>query len=73
LAELVQTEAIEAYRATAAAARHTVVARADSVTEAFARVSRAVRLTVLLAERLDHGWARRGVSDNRRVMARRSG
>ncbi len=68
-----QPEAIEAYRATAAAARHTVVARAYSVTAAFARVARAVRLMVLLAERLDYGWVRRGVSDNRRFMARRSG
>jgi hypothetical protein len=66
-------QAIEADRATAAAAeaRPTVVARADSITEAFARVSRAVRLTVMLAERLDRGWARRGMSDNRRAMARR--
>jgi hypothetical protein len=66
-------EAIEADRAAAAAAeaRHAVAARTDSIAGAFARVSRAVRLTVLLAERLDRGWARRGVADDRLAMARR--
>jgi len=66
-------EAIEADRAAAAAAeaRHTVVARTAVVSEAFARVSRAIRLTVLLAERLDRGWARRIVADDRNAMARR--
>ena len=66
-------EAIEADRAAAAAAeaRQTVVARAEAVAAAFARVSRAVRLTVLLAERLDRGWARRGEADDRHAMARR--
>jgi hypothetical protein len=66
-------EAIEADRAAAAAAemRHTVVARTEAVAGAFARVSRAIRLTVLLAERLDSGWARRGNADDRHAMARR--
>jgi hypothetical protein len=49
--------AIEADRAAAAAAeaRQTVVARTEAVARAFARVSRAICLTVLLAERLDCG------------------
>jgi len=66
-------EAIEADRAAAAAAeaRHTVVARAQIISVEFARVSRAIRLTVLLAERLDRGWATRGLADNRFAMARR--
>jgi hypothetical protein len=66
-------EAIEADRAAAAAAemRHTVVARAQTVAAAFARVSRAIRLTVMLAERLDRGWARGGVPDDRHAMTRR--
>ena len=66
-------EAIEADRAAAAAAeaRHTVVARADVVTRAFARIARCIRLTVAQAERLDRGWARPTRSDDRRAMARR--
>jgi hypothetical protein len=66
-------EAMEADRATAAAAeaRHTVVARAEAVAAAFARVSRGIRLTILLAERLDRGWARGGRADDRQAMARR--
>ncbi len=66
-------EAIEADHASAAAAeaRQTVVGRTEAVAGAFARVSRAVRLTVLLAERLDRGWARRGLADDRHSMARR--
>jgi len=66
-------EAIEADRAIAAAAeaRPTVVARAETIAAAFARVSRAIRLTIMLAERLERGWARGGVSDDRRTMARR--
>jgi len=66
-------EAIEADRAIAAAfeARHTVVARAEVIAAAFARVSRAVRLTILLVERLERGWAKRGPSDDRRAIARR--
>jgi hypothetical protein len=66
-------QAIEADRAAAAAAeaRQTVVARAEIVSVAFARVSRAIRLTVLLAERLDRGWATRRVADDRFAMARR--
>jgi hypothetical protein len=66
-------EAIEADRAAAAAteAREPVVARTEAVAGAFARVSRAIRLTVLLAERLDRGWARGGMPDDRPAMARR--
>lgn len=66
-------EAIEADRAAAAAAeaRHTVVARTEAVAAAFARVSRSVRLTVLLAERVDRGWARRPLADDQAAMARR--
>jgi hypothetical protein len=48
-----------------------VVARAQAISVAFARVSRSLRLTVLLAERLDRGWATRGVADDRFAMARR--
>jgi hypothetical protein len=66
-------EAIEADRAAAAAGemRHTVVARAQAVAAAYARVSRAIRLTILLAERLDRGWARGGAPDDRHAMAQR--
>jgi hypothetical protein len=70
-------EAIEADRAAAAAAeqRQTVVARAEAVSDAFARVARSLRLTVLLtvllAERLDRGWARGRAADDRQAMARR--
>jgi hypothetical protein len=66
-------EAIEADRAIAAAAeaRGTVVPRVEAVTRAFAQVSRAIRRTVLLAERMDQGWARPGRADNRHAMARR--
>ncbi len=66
-------EAIEADRATAAAAeaRHTVVARVEAIAAAFARVSRAIRLTVAMAERLDRGWARGGKADDRQATTRR--
>ena len=66
-------EAIEADRAAAAAGemRHTVVARTEAVAAAFTRVSRSIRLTVMLAERLDRGWARRGAADDGHAMARR--
>jgi hypothetical protein len=66
-------EAIEADRAAAAAAemRQTVVARVEAVAGAFARVSRGIRLTVLLAERLDRGWARGREADDQHAMARR--
>ena len=66
-------EAIEADRAAAAAAeaRHTVVARADVVARAFARVSRSIRLTAALLERFDRGWAGPTRSDDRRAMAKR--
>jgi hypothetical protein len=66
-------EAIQADRAAAAAAemRQTVVARTASVASAFARTSRAIRLTILLAERLDRGWARDNTADDRHTMAKR--
>jgi hypothetical protein len=66
-------EAIEADRAAAAAgeARRDVVERTAIIAAAFNRVARAVRLTVLLAERLDRGWARPGRADDRQAMARR--
>jgi hypothetical protein len=64
-------EAMEADRALVAAAeaRHSVVARAEAVAAAFARVSRSIRLTVLLAERLDRGWAQGGAPDDRHGKA----
>ncbi|WP_158744395.1 hypothetical protein [Acidisphaera sp. L21] len=66
-------EAIEADRAASAAAeaRREIVGRAHAVAAAFSQVSRAVRRTVLLAERLDRGWARPGGIDDRHAMARR--
>ena len=66
-------EAIEADRAAAAAAemRQTVTARTTAVAIAYARTSRAIRLTILLAERLDRGWARRSAADDRQTMAKR--
>ncbi len=66
-------EAIEQDRAYAAAAeaRQTVVARANIIAATFAKVSRSIRLTVAMAERLDRGWARRSAADDREAMARR--
>ncbi len=66
-------EAIDADRAAAAAgeARQTVVARTQAVAGAFAEVSRAVRRTVLLAERIDRGWAQRPLADDQHAMAKR--
>jgi len=66
-------EAIAADEAAVAAAeaRQSALARAETIAAAFARVSRAIRMTVWLAERLDRGWARRGLSDDRHAMARR--
>jgi hypothetical protein len=66
-------EAIEADRAAAAAAemRQTVVVRTTAVAGAYARISRAIRLTIMLAERLDRGWARGGTADDRPTMAKR--
>ena len=56
----------------AIAAQQTAAARAETVAKAFNRVSRSVRMTVLLAERLDRGWARpRRDADDRHAMARR--
>ena len=39
--------------------------------EAYTEVSRAVRRTVLLAERLDRGWAGRPLADDQHAMAKR--
>ena len=66
-------EAIEQDRAFAAAAeaRHTVAARVETISGSFAKVSRSVRLTVAMAERIDRGWARRGAADDGPAMARR--
>ena len=66
-------EAIEADRAAAAAAetRQTIVARTQAIAAAFAQTSRAIRLTVMLAERLDRGWARGGAADDQPTMIRR--
>jgi hypothetical protein len=66
-------EAIEADRAASAAAeaRRDVAARTAMVAAAFTQVSRAIRRTVWLAERLDRGWARPGGADTRHAMARR--
>ncbi|WP_158742902.1 hypothetical protein [Acidisphaera sp. L21] len=66
-------EAIEADRVAVAAgeARRDAVGRTEIVAAAFAQVSRAIRRTVLLAERLDRGWARPGGADDRHAMARR--
>ena len=66
-------EAIEEDRALAAVAeaQGAAVPRTETVVRAFARVSRSIRMTVLLAERLDRGWAQRGRADDREAMARR--
>ena len=71
-------EAIEADRAfaDAAAARQTAMTRVETIARVFAGASRSMRMTVLLAERLDRGWARRGrvdegSADDRAAMARR--
>ena len=45
--------------------------RVAVATQSFERVSRAVRRTVALVQRIDAGWPRRGGSDDRRTMARR--
>jgi hypothetical protein len=67
-------EAIEADRAASAAAeaRRDAVGRTEAVAAAFTQVSRAIRRTVLLAERLDRGWARPVRADNQQSMVRRS-
>ncbi|WP_158746259.1 hypothetical protein [Acidisphaera sp. L21] len=66
-------EAIAADQAASAAgeARRDAVRRTDIVAAAFNQVSRAIRRTVLLAERLDRGWARPGRADDQPAMARR--
>jgi hypothetical protein len=66
-------EAIAADQAASAAAeaRRDVVARTERVAAAFDQVSRAVRRTVMLAERLDRGWARPIRVDDRQTMAHR--
>jgi hypothetical protein len=48
-----------------------VVGRTNAVADAYARTSRAIRLTILLAERLDRGWARGNASDDRHTMSKR--
>ncbi|WP_158743814.1 hypothetical protein [Acidisphaera sp. L21] len=65
-------EAIEADRAASAAgeARRDATARAERLAAGFAQVSRAIRRTVMLAERLERGWAR-PYADDQRAMARR--
>ena len=45
--------------------------RIAATSQAFERVSRAVRRTAALVRRLDCGWPRRGGSDDRQAMARR--
>ena len=66
-------EAIEADRAAAAAgeARRAVIARTETVAAAFNQTARAIRRTILLAERLDRAWARPFAADTRLAMARR--
>ena len=66
-------EAIEADQAAAAAgeARRAVIARSQTVAAAFAQTARAIRRTILLAERLDRCWARPFAADDRHAMARR--
>ncbi len=57
--------------AAACEARRDVVARTEAVVGAFNQVSRAIRRTVMLAERLDQGWATRRRADDRHEMAKR--
>ena len=66
-------QAIAADRAyaEAATARETALGRSEAIAGSFERVSRAVRRTVLLAERLERGWARHGLRDDREGLARR--
>ena len=66
-------EAIEADQAAAAAgeARRAVITRTETVAAAFNQTARAIRRTILLAERLDRGWARPITTDDRHAMARR--
>jgi hypothetical protein len=66
-------EAIAADEAACAAgeARQAGAARTEIVAAAFAQVSRAIRRTILLAERMDRGWARPVRADDRQAMARR--
>ena len=66
-------EAIAADQAAAAAgeARRAVIARAEIVAAAFNQTARAVRRTIMLAERLDRAWARPIAIHNRHAMAHR--
>ena len=66
-------EAIEADQAAAAAgeARRAVITRTETVAAAFNQTARAIRRSILLAERLDRGWARPSHADDRHAMARR--
>ena len=57
--------------AAACEARRDVVARTEAVVGAFNQVSRAIRRTVMLAERLDQGWATHRRADGRHEMAKR--
>ncbi|WP_158747733.1 hypothetical protein [Acidisphaera sp. L21] len=66
-------EAIAADEAASAAAdaRRDSVRRVAIVAAAFSQVSRAIRRTIMLAERLDRGWARPIRADDRQAMTRR--
>ena len=66
-------EAIEADQAAAAAgeARRAVIARTQIVAAAFNQTARAIRRTILLAERIDRAWARPTNADSHAVIARR--
>ena len=66
-------EAMAADQAAAAAgeARRSVITRTEIVAAAFNQTARAIRRTVLLAERLDRVWARPAATDTRHAMARR--
>ena len=53
------------------AALKPATARVAAAGLTFERVSRAVRRTAALMQRIESGWPRRGGSDDRRAMARR--
>ena len=65
-------EAIAADQATALAAqaRQAALARTEAVAASFAQVSRAIRRTILLAERMDRAWAAPTSPDIRHAMVR---
>ena len=66
-------EAIEADQAAAAAgeARRAVITRTETIAAAFNQTARAIRRTILLAERLDRGWACPVAATNHQAVARR--